>query len=349
MMKSFLISEIFVLLLFLFQAISTACLSHRVSRQYPKSFNAFVSTTQSPVSPGIPDGFKNALSSALATILAKSILQPLDTVKTVQQLQMSKLSLLGTAREILLTRGPFALWSGTLVSAVGSAPAAAVYYGIFSSIKSHLAKVLPKEYRFIAVAAAATFSNSVAAVFRVPYEVYKQRLQAGMHQSIFEAVQFSWEREGLLGLFASGKLTSQIIRDVPYAIITAVVYDILQIFMNRIRFQCIKSESTFPQSKKEAIGKYYQLQDAFCGAAAGGISSFFTTPMDVVKTRLMTTNSYSSFLHATKTILRDEGFTTFFAGSTSRVLHKIPANALFFVFYEAFRFMFGAVSQRSEQ
>lgn len=55
-------------------------------------------------------------------------------------------------------------------------------------------------------------------VFRVPYEVIKQRMQCGMFDSTWAAIADCWRNEGITGLFGGGKLTSQIARDVPYAV-----------------------------------------------------------------------------------------------------------------------------------
>ena len=289
----------------------------------------------------IPDGMKNALASGFATILVKLILQPFDTIKTIQQIQTVEQSVLVTAQTIFKQRGMLGLWSGTLVSAVCAAPASAVYFGVFSSVKKRLAAILPSHLRFLAVGIGAMVGNSLAAVLRVPYEVYKQRLQAGMHADLLSAVTHSWKTEGFIGLFAGGKLASQIIRDVPYAIIGAITYDILQRLVTKKR---LEAEAEGKNTK--SVG---QFQDAICGALAGGIGTYLTTPMDVIKTRLMITDKYSSVPDAIQRILREDGFSTFFAGVQSRLLHKIPANGLFFLFYEAFRYMLGAVEYRSEQ
>jgi hypothetical protein len=58
---------------------------------------------------------------------------------------------------------------------------------------------------------------------------------------------------------------------------------------------------------------------------------------------------YTSVSDAVHRIIKEDGPATFFAGTSSRLLHKIPANGLFFLFYEAFRFMLGAVDKRSQQ
>jgi hypothetical protein len=172
-----------------------------------------------------------------------------------------------------------------------------------------------------------------------------------------EAFRYSYEKEGFLGIFQNGKLTSQIIRDIPYAIIIAIVYDLLQVFINYLRYhresgvtERLSSREMFEAGVKHKVAKYHQLQDAFCGAVAGGLSSYLTTPLDVIKTRLMTGSSdYSSVGDALRRIYSEEGFSTFFNGAVSRVAHKIPANALFFLFLEAIRYMLGTVEVRSEQ
>ena len=76
------------------------------------------------------------------------------------------------------------------------------------------------------------------------------------------------------------------------------------------------------------------------GALAGGLASFLTNPMDVIKTtcRLQTDPAlYYGVLDCARQTLQGEGGRAFLKGSMSRLLHKIPANGLFFLFYETFR------------
>lgn len=160
---------------------------------------------------------------------------------------------------------------------------------------------------------------------------------------------YSWEHEnGFIGLFAGGKLASQIARDVPYAVITAVTYELLQAALNRYFDQrAAAQEAPAPAAAAAASGPQgtrsrRKLQDALCGSIAGGFSTFLTTPMDVVKTRLMSgTMQYRSVTAAFAAIQREEGAAAFFRGVSSRLLHKIPANGLFFFSYEFFRTLLG--------
>jgi hypothetical protein len=186
-------------------------------------------------------------------------------------------------------------------------------------------------------------------------------MQMGHHSSVWEAISFvTLEKNGLLGLFGGGKLVSQVVRDVPYAIITAVSYELLQAGLNNYMDVRRVSNSISPsksgvigdisdsgdnRDSREAQSKSRRVyQDALCGSCAGGLSTFLTTPMDVVKTRLMSGGDkygYTSVADAARRMLAEEGGAAFFRGASSRLLHKIPANGLFYLCYEAFRVLLG--------
>lgn len=295
----------------------------------------------------IPDGIKNAMASGLATAVVKTFLQPLDTIKTIQQAQKIKLGPVKAAIQIIEQRGIRGLWSGIGITVVGSTPSVAVYFGVYSSLKSRLTQIFPPELKLLAVALSAAVGNTFASVLRVPYEVLKQRIQTGRHQSAWEAVVYSWKNDGPLGLFDKGKLSSQIIRDIPYAIITLVSYEILQSVVSKAvqkqqmkRKELEEGNNVSSNKEDEETDTFFpskKIRDALCGSLAGGLGSFLTTPMDVVKTRMMTGSEFSTIGEAFYRILKEEGILTFFVGVGPRLTHKIPANGLFFLCYEAFR------------
>ena len=296
----------------------------------------------------LPDGLKNGIASGSAAVVVKTILQPFDTIKTVQQAKNAiKLNPMSAGLEVIKTRGISGLWSGIGITVLGSSPSVAVYFGVYSSCKKRLTKMFPPNMQILAIALSATIGNTLASFLRVPYEVIKQRIQNNQHSSTWEALQYSFRTEGTFGLFSKGKLASQILRDVPYAIVTLVSYEILQkIFLNIEIQKKLKNENMKNKESKVVIEQANKkLKDAFCGAIAGGLGSFATTPMDVVKTRMMTGLEYSSIVDATIRIFKEEGLSTFFVGTTPRLMHKIPANGLFFLCYEMFRQMLGVKMQ----
>lgn len=153
----------------------------------------------------------------------------------------------------------------------------------------------------------------------------------------------------------------------PYAILTLVSYEVLQGLIQRFRATGPASDPAQHVSTdkaKRAKAPRRKLDDALCGSLAGGefdtvrfknhhhlstrhnagIGSLLTNPMDVVKTRLMTSTKEGSpqtVWGSALTILRDEGPSAFLIGTPARLMHKIPANGLFFLFYELFRTMLG--------
>lgn len=321
----------------------------------------------------VPSGIKNGLASILATIVVKLSLQPFDTIKTVQQMNNFKLNVISTAISIIDKRGFLGLWSGIGVTVIGSMPSVAVYFSIFNNAKIKFASILPSSYRPLAVALAAMVANTIACVLRVPYEVLKHRMQMERHSTLFEAISFSIKEEGIFGMFNSGKLAIQIIRDVPYAVITAVCYELLQGALNN-HFDIIHNNNNInnnnnTHNRKDIINKVSNkvskqqsvchidttttvspitrrrtAQDALCGSIAGAISITLTTPMDVIKTRLMSGGhqyDYTSVSDAITRIVKEEGMSAFTLGMSSRLLHKIPANGLFYVCYELFRSLLG--------
>ena len=281
----------------------------------------------------VSDGAKEGFASALATSVVKAVLQPLDTIKTVQQgVPGNHLGPLSAAAKVLRSRGVFGLWSGLGVTIVGSAPSAAVYFGSYASIKKRLLRVMPPDMKLLAYALSACIGNTFASVFRVPYEVIKQRMQMGQFTTAWAAIADCWTNEGVTGLFGGGKLASQIARDVPYAVATLVTYELLQSSARHYLSSLERDGKTSALIKRRE-----KAANAACGSVAGGFGSFVTNPMDVIKTRMMTSKRYADVPTAAYRILHEEGPGAFMIGVSSRLLHKVPANGLFFFCYEWFR------------
>ncbi|XAR49656.1 hypothetical protein NMG60_11032922 [Bertholletia excelsa] len=102
------------------------------------------------------------------------------------------------------------------------------------------------------------------------------------------------------------------------------------------------------------------IQSVYCGALAGAISASVTTPLDVVKTRLMTqvhgeainkvaTVMYSGVSATVKQILKEEGWVGLSRGMGPRVLHKACSSAIgYFAFETAALAIFNQYLKRKE-
>ena len=173
--------------------------------------------------------------------------------------------------------------------------------------------------------------NTVASFSRVPYEVIKQSLQTGQYPATISAITTMWKDNGSRSFFPLGGVSIQMVRDIPYAIFTLLSYEY------------IKEQWVLKKSVDDPNNRW--VRDMIAGATAGGIGSYLTNPFDVIKTRLQTTGSVGgssniyggSISTCALAILEEGGPMAFLRGSVPRLMHKIPANGFFFVFYEFFQ------------
>jgi solute carrier family 25 S-adenosylmethionine transporter 26 len=217
-------------------------------------------------------------------------------------------------------------------------PGVSIYFGVYSYCKRRLLSTeLGRQRPMLCVAVSAALGNSVASFSRVPYEVVKQQLQTGAYSSTLEALSTivrSGPRQALGHIFPKGGIAIQMWRDVPYAVVTLLLYETLQA---SIRKRYNGSGGTGPMSSRRR-----KVLDFVVGGAAGGMGSWVTNPQDVIKTRLQTnSDAYGGSVAACAAALWKEGGpSVFLRGSVPRLLHKVPANAFFFLFYEVFRRLF---------
>jgi len=151
----------------------------------------------------------------------------------------------------------------------------------------------------------------------------KQQLQGGMHSSTLEAVKTIWKKKGISGFYEgySGGLA----RDVPFRVAQLTSYEVLKHWYLETR-----------RKGDEINYELSSIESALCGAVAGTFSSGITTPLDRIKTLLMTDSaSYGgSVASCAGKIFREEGVAGFFTGLLPRIAYVAPSVAIFFVAYE---------------
>eukprot|EP00533_Pseudo-nitzschia_delicatissima_P008805 CAMPEP_0116107276 /NCGR_PEP_ID=MMETSP0327-20121206/16138_1 /TAXON_ID=44447 /ORGANISM="Pseudo-nitzschia delicatissima, Strain B596" /LENGTH=363 /DNA_ID=CAMNT_0003600055 /DNA_START=215 /DNA_END=1306 /DNA_ORIENTATION=+ len=275
-------------------------------------------------------GFKNSLASGLAAGCSKLLLAPFDTIKTMQQAALvsggTPLSLSNAVQEILKRpKGFLEFYAGVGVAVVGSMPSVGLYFGIYSFCKKTFQQWDQECYeqrQTLYIALSAAIGNTVASASRVPYEVVKQKLQTKAYASMADAMAAM----SLKTLFPTGGIASQMLRDIPYAIVTLMTYEHLKSVWKR------RAENRFPSVPSKSW-------DLLVGGVSGGVGSYVTNPMDVIKTRLQTDSDLygGSIRTCAKLTFEEGGAAAFLRGSVPRLMHKVPANAFFFFFYEFFR------------
>lgn len=153
-------------------------------------------------------------------------------------------------------------------------------------------------------------------IARVPFEQVKQRLQTDQYPSLTSAFKNIIKIHGLKGIYQG--LAPQILRDIPFSIIQIPIYEFLKRKHNKNDFH-----------------KYYY---GFYGTIAGSTAAFLTTPLDVIKTLIMTNRSKDElkWKKAVLIIWERKGLLGFFKGGFYRVTYLGLISFNFFLSYEIF-------------
>ncbi|CDF37509.1 unnamed protein product [Chondrus crispus] len=142
-----------------------------------------------------------------------------------------------------------------------------------------------------------------------------------MYTSARAAVRGTMAREGMAGFFSG--YGSLVLRELPFDAMQFPLYEFLK--------------KTW--AERTGVEQLETWQTSVCGSMAGGVSAAVTTPLDVVKTRLMTQSAgavkYRGIVHGLRTIAREEGGAALFSGLTPRVMWISIGGAVFFGAYEA--------------
>ncbi|KAM1105543.1 hypothetical protein ACFX2I_002516 [Malus domestica] len=248
-------------------------------------------------------------------------LHPLDTIKTKLQTKGASDIYANTFDAVLKTfqtKGISGFYSGISAVIVGSTASSAVYFGTCELGKSVLSK-LPNYPPVLIPPTAGAMGNIVSSAIMVPKELITQRMQAGAKGRSWQVLLKILENDGFLGLYAGYSAT--LLRNLPAGVL---------------------SYSSFEYLKSAVLSKTKQtnlepIQSVVCGALAGAISASITTPLDVVKTRLMTGAAQGGVSGTVKQILMEEGWVGFTRGVGPRVLHSACFSALGYFAFETAR------------
>jgi solute carrier family 25 S-adenosylmethionine transporter 26 len=263
------------------------------------------------------------LSGALAGTTVDLSLYPLDTLKTRLQ----------SSAGFLASGGFTGIYRGVGSAIIGSAPGAALFFSTYEFSKSFLSArrhtkqltdgqdgewTAPIEHMI-----AASLGEVAACAVRVPTEVVKQRAQAGQHPSSLSALTGILSQHRTVGisgvwleLYRGWFVT--IVREVPFTVIQFPLWESMKEYRRR-------------KSGKDSITA---LESGLFGSAAGAIAAGFTTPLDVLKTRMMLAKEKTAMIPLLKQILRDSGPRAFFAGIGPRVLWISAGGAIFLGSYQ---------------
>ncbi|VVT56676.1 uncharacterized protein SAPINGB_P005209 [Magnusiomyces paraingens] len=287
--------------------------------------------------------FESAYNFALGAVagaFGATVVYPIDLVKTRMQNQRSShpgqqllyKNSIDCFKKVVSREGVLGLYSGLGPQLIGVAPEKAIKLTVNDLIRGKFASKDGSIPVWAEILAGGT-AGACQVVFTNPLEIVKIRLQ--MQGEVAKTMENAPKRSALwivrnLGLFGLYKGASAcLLRDVPFSAIYFPTYAHLK-------------KDYFGEGPNKSLSI---LQLLTAGAIAGMPAAYFTTPFDVIKTRLQTEakagqSSYFGLRHAAVTIWKEEGFKAFFKGGPARILRSSPQFGCTLAAYELLHDLF---------
>ncbi|KAF5348480.1 hypothetical protein D9756_009598 [Leucocoprinus leucothites] len=266
-----------------------------------------------------PTFIQSLIAGGAAGTAVDLLFFPIDTIKTRLQ----------SAQGFSAAGGFRGIYKGVGSVVVGSAPGAAAFFSVYDTMKKNLP--LTGELAPVNHMISASVGEVAACLIRVPTEVIKTRTQTSSygaaHASSLAAAKMVLRNEGISGFYRGFGIT--VMREespnyIPFTSLQFPLYEFLKLKL----------------SQKLNRKPLYAHEAAVCGSIAGGVAAALTTPLDVLKTRVMLDmrNSKAEKLPSLwarfGTIYAQEGVHVFFAGAVPRTLWISAGGAVFLGVYE---------------
>ncbi|KAF4549199.1 putative mitochondrial carrier protein 3 [Elsinoe fawcettii] len=262
---------------------------------------------------------RSLLAGGIAGTTVDTSLFPLDTLKTRLQ----------SAEGFLKAGGFRGVYNGLGSAVVGSAPGAALFFVSYDGVKRSLAagphdKKRSKLYEAGVHSLAASIGEVAACAVRVPTEVVKQRAQAGQHPSSLAALKSILDLRTTSGF---GRMWMELYRGWSITIMREVPFTVIQFPL----WEGMKRWSLAPGQKSNEVSA---AKSAVFGSVSGAVAAALTTPLDVLKTRLMLAKEKQNVVSLAKRIFKDEGAAVFFRGIGPRTTWISIGGAVFLGSYQ---------------
>ncbi|KAL9584391.1 MAG: hypothetical protein Q9212_002150 [Teloschistes hypoglaucus] len=290
-----------------------------------------LSSSSSSSSSNISPFTRALLAGALAGTTVDLSLYPIDTLKT--RLQAST----GFAA----SGGFRGIYAGVGSALIGSAPGAALFFVTYEGFKSQL-QILrqPSDGRVLGGGGggggevrgssksvdhmlAASAGEIAACAVRVPTEVIKQRAQAAQQPSSIAVLRFILARRSDIGVVGVWREMYRgwgitIMREVPFTAIQFPLWEGMKAWRRR---QIAQTEVS-------------ALESGAFGSVAGAVAAALTTPLDVLKTRLMLAQKRQSAASMVVEIWKTSGPRAFLSGIGPRIMWISAGGAIFLGTYQ---------------
>ncbi|OJD19101.1 hypothetical protein AJ78_00887 [Emergomyces pasteurianus Ep9510] len=300
---------------------------------------------------------RSLLSGAVAGLTVDLSLYPLDTIKT--RLQQARKHTGSSAKPSApsLRQTVRGIYAGLPSVLLGSAPSAASFFIVYDSVNRFLlpapssstSTAVSWQHAMLTHSLASSLGEISACAVRVPTEVIKQRAQAGLFggstlRALKDILSLRHAGSGSVndtrrrGL---GLVVRELYRGTSITIAREIPFTVLQFTMWESMKDAYASRNagavdhTVPGSGSTGVGA---APSALFGSIAGSVAAGLTTPLDVVKTRVMLARRGGSdhirVRDVVRGILMEEGFGAFWRGVGPRVMWIGVGGAVFLGSYQ---------------
>lgn len=308
---------------------------------------------------------------ALARIIAVALLYPLDAAKA--RLQVSSVTSRRAVRAVMsqgvrggngtmlvntpghsptraaikTTEGGIAGWlalglrresyAGLPAAILGQLPYGALTYGAFEVFRSEFDRKQPSWSPGKRVIVSACLADLVGALWIAPLEHMKLKIQAGVYPSLPAAIAETARAAGFKGLFHG--FVAQALRDMPFRALQIAAY------ARAKKFYVRKFKNKAPTPGEAILSPSVDMtavDTILLGSAVGAVIGALTTPLDVIRTRIMSQrfapgNVYGNWWSCLSRSVKVEGPAVLFRGVIPRTIYVAGSVALFSLGYEASR------------
>ncbi|KAL1303735.1 hypothetical protein AAFC00_007080 [Neodothiora populina] len=274
---------------------------------------------------------RSLLAGAVAGTTVDTSLYPLDTLKTRLQ----------SSGGFFAAGGFRGVYAGIGSAFAGSAPGAALFFVTYDSVKRALSSRREQQHQQTLLGGtqpairgggisetathmiAASMGEVAACAVRVPTEVVKQRAQAKQFPSSLSAFQSILATRHTQG---AGVMFRELYRGWSITIMREVPFTVIQFPL----WEGLKRWAAAREGRAQATA----VESAVLGAFSGAVAAAATTPLDVLKTRMMLARERQSVAGLVGKVWREEGAGAFLKGVGPRTMWISIGGAVFLGSYQ---------------
>lgn len=275
---------------------------------------------------------KKMAAAGCAASVAEVVSIPMDTTKVRLQIQGENVSgpcsntpkyrgMTHAIFTIVKEEGPKSLFRGLNAGIQRQICFCGIRIGLYDNVRKFYGDTSEGKPKVLVKILASCTTASTAVLLFQPTEVVKIRMQAAGAKQVYSgalsAYQTIGRREGMAGLY--GGYQTNIFRLSVVNCTEIVVYDIIKSYVLYKNLM----EDNVPLHLTSAVG-------------AGFVSCMITSPIDVVKTRYITSapGTYTSPIHCAVDVVKKHGPSAFYKGVVPSMMRFGSWAVVFFLSYE---------------